>query len=348
MIKLPGPEPAEDGTGRVLHPRHGPHQAHAGTPARRPGSIRRTTTHTSTRPDGLVGDVHVAASGRDLWTAPDGAVSLVGRASMSAVIDFVGDRHLRSLLADPWFPGAASLVGLRVSSGFRKSLDDAWSTDEAAGSLTYQLLDELPVALLVSGFALGAAGLHPPRGSLTITDNADICAGWATGATILTEGEALGYPPVVTGPVAPPLLEPDDPDAWHELSGLEPHAMRRWRRIDLWPDGDTLAVDCFFRDSHMDDRGLETVVHEYRIEAVLDSTTQTFSSSRAHIGALPFIECPLAAPSAGRLVGTPALDLRERVRATFTGPTTCTHLNDTFRSMAAVPALAGAMRSRLH
>jgi hypothetical protein len=32
--------------------------------------------------------------------------------------------------------------------------------------------------------------------------------------------------------------------------------------------------------------------------------------------------------------------LRSRIRETFTGVSTCTHLNDTLRALAALPALA--------
>ena len=52
-------------------------QPASATPARRPGSVRRTTTHDSLRPDGLRGPVSVLAQGRDLRTRPDGATDIV-------------------------------------------------------------------------------------------------------------------------------------------------------------------------------------------------------------------------------------------------------------------------------
>ena len=42
---------------------------------------------------------------------------------------------------------------------------------------------------------------------------------------------------------------------------------------------------------------------------------------------------------ASRLVGTPVSGLRRHVRDTFLGTSTCTHLNDTLRSLEDIPAL---------
>jgi hypothetical protein len=43
--------------------------------------------------------------------------------------------------------------------------------------------------------------------------------------------------------------------------------------------------------------------------------------------------------SAGRLAGNPVAGLRQHVRDTFLGTSTCTHLNDTLRSLEDIPAL---------
>jgi len=55
---------------------------------------------------------------------------------------------------------------------------------------------------------------------------------------------------------------------------------------------------------------------------------------------LPWVECPQAAASAGRLAGRPVADLRPTVRAEFLGPTTCTHLTDTLRALEDVGVLS--------
>jgi hypothetical protein len=149
--------------------------------------------------------------------------------------------------------------------------------------------------------------------------------------------------PVATGPDAPPLVREDDPLAWHELPPLPDTGMRRHRRLDL-ALGDAIEIDAFFRDAHVAPGGRATVVHEYTVAARVDPESLVFTRIEATARALPWIECNPAPASASRLAGRPVGDLRAQVRAEFTGITTCTHLNDTLRSLedleALVPVLA--------
>lgn len=334
-------------TSSVAHPRQGPQDAGAGTPPRRRRSVRRTTTHTCSRPEGLAGNVMVEARGRDLLTRADGTAEVVAAATVEAAVAFARDRTLQSIAVDPPLASPDALLGVRVSSGFRRVLDEAVPDEDRSASLRYQLLDDLPTAVLVSGVAIAAMGYFPPPGRIDFSSRADICAGWATGATILTEAAVLGHPPVVAGPPAPPLLVPTDPAGWHELGAMPRHSTRRWRRIDVWTseaDGaSAVSVEAFFRDSHVDGEGTETVVHEYLVTAELEPGTGVFRSCQAQIRVLPWVECPAAAASAERLAGTGAADLRERIRESFVGTSTCTHLNDTLRALAALPFLAGLL-----
>jgi hypothetical protein len=164
-----------------------------------------------------------------------------------------------------------------------------------------------------------------------------MCAGFADGGTIMAGFDATGRPPIVTGPVAPPLTA-DDRWAWHDLPPLPPHAMRRARRTDVHSGPDP-AVDVVFRDSYVRPDGLETVIHEYVVTVGIDSDRGSIRSIRATPRALPWLECPAAAASAQRLAGAPLAGLRGLVRRTFTGTSTCTHLNDTLRSVEDVPTL---------
>jgi hypothetical protein len=298
--------------------------------------------------------VRVLACGRDLWTGPGGDGETFGEARIEAAVDFVNGRLLKSIRARPPQPSVERLVGLAASGGFRRAVDETIPPGERGGSLAYQLLDDLPTALLVSGVALASAGMYPIRGNFsTMASRADICAGWASGATIMVEGERLGHPPIVIGPAAPPLDSPrSDPLAWHASEPMAPHSTRRCRRIDVWierndqPLGETVRVEAFFRDSQADVDAVETVVHEYLVSAELQPGSLEFVSCDAEIGVLPWVECPSAAASASRVVGTTPGDLRERVRQTFVGTTTCTHLNDTLRALACLDYLAGALADR--
>jgi hypothetical protein len=338
---------------RTLHPRHGIHEPTSGTPARRAGSVRRTSTVDMLRPDGLLGPLVLAGRGRDLRTGPSGGPRTVSEASVRAIVDFAGGRLLRELSTDPGRPLDA-LIGARVGSGFRGRLDEADPELAAEQDLLYLLLDELPVTTLVSGHAVGA-GTSEQAMKATVARQgtpaghagrpgfvADLCAGFATGGTIMTGITDTGLPPVVTGPAALPLDTGDDPDAWHETEPLPPQGMRRTRRIDVLPENPAMpsehaTVDAIFRDSYVLPDGPETVIHEYTLTARIDDGSITNCEARARV--LPWVECPAAVASAGRLAGVPLAGLRRHVRETFTGTTTCTHLNDMLRALEDVPAL---------
>jgi hypothetical protein len=61
--------------------------------------------------------------------------------------------------------------------------------------------------------------------------------------------------------------------------------------------------------------------------------------------ALPWKECNSVTDSAEHLVGATLGDLETTVRTRLTGTVGCTHLNDTFRGLDAVPLLAGFLES---
>ena len=322
-----------------LHPRRGTHDPVAGTPARRPGSIRRTATTDLIRPQGANGDLVLQARGRDLLTTHDDRAVVVAEASVTARIDFMNDRVVREISTSPAIAGVERLVGVRTSLGFRRVVNQIAADEEESASLLYLLLDDVPVATLISGYAVTYAGLRPmPDGRNHLT-HPDLCAGWRTGGTILTEISRSGVSPVVTGPPALSLHRPGDPLAWHDTPLLPPNAMRRHRRLDL-TSGDPLEVDVLFRDSHMSFGGAETIIHEYTVRASVEPTSLRIRDIEAVPHALPFLECPAAADSAPRLAQSAVTGLREKVMQEFLGPTTCTHLNDTLRSLEDVSGLA--------
>lgn len=293
------------------------------------------------RPDGLLGPLHLLGSGRDVVTDSHGRGRFVGGSSLRAVVAFVEGRTLGEISSDPPQARLASLLGTRVSSGFRSLVDEVVPEHRAEATVLYQLLDDLPVAALVSGYVFGAAGARFPATTARRRPIPDVCAGWRSGGTIMLEIDSSGSAPVVTGPVAPPLTSADDPIAWHELAPLPVHGMRRARRLDVSHGDDaTLVVDSGFRDSYMCVDGVETVIHEYTVTATVDARTMTVVAAEATPRVLPWVECPVAAASGTRVAGRRVEELRSVVRTEFTGTTTCTHLNDQLRSLADVAALA--------
>lgn len=325
------------GTGR-LHPRHGIHKPTSGTPARVPGSVRRTATVDMLRPEGVDGPLVLRGHARDLRTGADGTPNVLRDAAMTATVDHVGGGLLTALVTTPDRPALAPLIGRSAGSGFRGAVLAADPALPGRCNPLYQLLDDVPVTTLISGVA--ATSERRRRGEPTpyrriSPFGRDMCAGYADGGTIMNEIDEVGRPPMVTGPVAGEVRT-DDPWAWHELPQLPPHSMRRARRTDVLP-GTRTRVDVFYRDSYVRADGLETVVHEYTVELELEDGA--VHSIRAVPRVLPWVECPVAAASANRLTGLPLSGLRRHVRSAFQGTSTCTHLNDTLRSLEDVPAL---------
>jgi hypothetical protein len=321
--------------------RVGPQDPSIGAPARAPGSVRRTSSVDVARPDGPGGPLEIDARARDLTTAASSHdADLVVEQRLAATLDPF--QELVTVAADPAAPLDA-LLGSRVGPGFRAKAAAAVPGHRRDATRLYLLLDDLPAATLVSGYSLqraGAIGLAEPD---VFAPNRDLCSGWAADATVFQTIEAAHTVPMTIGPAAPSLARAGDPDAWHALPDPAPGTVRRRRRIDVVPDGTgALAVDAMFRDSYFAPDGAQSVVHEYGIVATIDAATLTVTTATAAPRVLPYIECPAAAASAGRIAGLRLDELRDRVRAEWVGTSTCTHLNDLLRSLEDVRALVPA------
>ncbi len=202
------------------------------------------------------------------------------------------------------------------------------------------MLDDIPVATLISGHALAASGLLGNAARSGYLPVADQCAGFVTGGLLMTSYEA-GDPAIVTGPAAPNIDDPNDPNGWHPMAPLPVHGMRRRRRLDVSRhDGAATAhVDATFRDTYVRGDGRETIIHEYTLAATVDADSGVILQAEATPRVLPWQECPAAAASARRIIGMTLDDLHFRVRNDLTGTTTCTHLNDLLRTVADAQAL---------
>jgi hypothetical protein len=239
-------------------------------------------------------------------------------------------------------------------------LDAALGDQAGTRTLLYRLLEELPVAVLISGYAAlyedrslsqavagdRSGGTHAEgRGDRVLPRMpTDVCAGWVAEGVMMRGIERHGEVPIPVGPAAP-ALDPDDAEAWHPMAALAPGGMRRRRLVDVRsdPSGGGVAVHAMFRDSHVGPDGVETVLHQYDVDALVDPVGATFRRCRATPRALPWPECPGAAASAERLVGRRVDEVPGLVRHDLRGTSTCTHLNDLLRSLGDVGVLMAAL-----
>jgi hypothetical protein len=323
--------------------RAGPAHPLESSPARRNGSVRRTTSIDSSRPDAMTGAIEVDARARDYATSKrftrEGQNEQRLRATLGA------DRSLQTVEADPPDSRLTKLIGAVVGPGFRATMTGVLPDHANRRTLLHTLLDDLPGAILVSGYA--TQRVQPPlipagrksEGAFArhVQAAEEMCSGWATDATIMVTFRSTGSVPIPMGPLAPRLERADDPASWHVMATLARQATRRRRRLDLLPpsgDQANWTFDSHFRDSYRDAEGVETAVHEYSVDGWLDVDRSCIGGARAVARVLPWVECPAAVNSASRMAGRSLSDLRSEVRNEFTGTTTCTHLNDSFRVLA--------------
>lgn len=302
---------------------------------RQRGSIRRTS-HIDMHLRG--GELSLAGEARDLITTSAASVT-----SDEARLDAHVDAHgcLSDLTIDPDATPTAALLGQPVAAGFRRAVRDAFPEDVAAGTPLALLLDDLPVATLISGYArLYRGELQTDRARTSLA--ADICSGWRSDGTMMVSVRAGAGVPVTVGPPAPLIADQvrADPNGWHMLPELADGSMRRRRLIDVTVAADLWQVSAMFRDTHVEPGGPETVLHEYALTASIDATDRTFVTCAAIPRVLPWVECPVAAASADQLVGQRVEDVRAFVHREMRGTTTCTHLNDLLRSLGDVGLLA--------
>jgi hypothetical protein len=308
----------------------------AGTPARQPGSLRRTSTVTVTR----VGDgLEMDARARDLQTDVEGDGHVIDEIHLEAVLD--GTRAVRALAVDG--EPATALDGVVVGPGFRRAADVAFPG--AVGHLLGLLLDDLPIGTLLSGYAMvreqERSGVDPREamGAEAALHMADICSGWRSDGVLVTSIRNGRGVNTQEAPLAGVLDDGTDPLAWHDVPVIEREEIRRTRRLDVRHGSTTIDVDAFFRDSYGELDGTQTVLHEYGLAVKIDAATLTVSDAHADAHVLPHVDCWDAPASARQLIGTSVADARRTVRESCTGISSCTHLNDLLVTLSSLPVL---------
>ncbi len=325
----------------------GPHRAVVETPEPAPGSVRRTTSIDMTRPEGFGGPLVADIRGRDLRRHADGELDTIDEIELWVRIDF-GAWEILGIGGASATDEVAALEGTSLRRGYGAAVVAALPAEADARTLLYSALEDLNGANLVSGYALlreGILTMSPEEGSARAELQADICAGWARGGAVVERLRLTGTNAVPRGPEAPDLATVEG--RWHELPLLDAGTVRRLRCLDVRrprTGEDRPVVRAHFRDSYQsaDD---ESVMHEYVVTAELDRADMTIGHLEVDVRVLPWDTCPAAAASAPTLDGTPVRDLPGRVRAELVGPSTCTHLNSTVRSLADVGALMAALEA---
>jgi hypothetical protein len=319
-----------------------------GTPARQPGSVRRTSSIDMVWPGGFGTPLHLVGHARDLITTVAGDAVVVERAQMRATIG--DDRRVEAIETVPERIGIEGLVGAQGGGYLRVAIDRVLPGERQAATPLYLLLDDMAGTSLIAGFAWmrHRPPDAPPRErptELGVRKGRIICSGLRPGGSAhvaFSSGEHGGHAMRHAGP----LVVDGDTLAWHEFPERPVVCVRRQRRVDVIPDGDELMVDAFFRDSSWEPDGTEMVLHEYTVSARVDAATLTLAAVAARPHVLPFPECQWAPEHVTLLLGKPVQTFRTDVQTTLMELQACTHLNDMLRCLAEVPALADALNAQ--
>lgn len=305
-----------------------------------PGAVRRLVRLDVLRtpgqdvPDAHPGGRTVEATAQDLLGTEHGT-EVLDSAHVRVEVDPAG--RVAALHSTPAAP-LDGVVGVPVHGGLRAAARAALAgTDDDSGSAPLAaLLDDVPVAVLVSGYLDVRAGR---LGEATDDLLRDVCAGWRSDGEAFATTRRTGR--AHTGGTATVA----DGRLGQEAPALPADALRRSRWITVTREGAGGRVAAGFRDSCREADGAEGVLHEYTLTARLD-TSGAVHDVRPEPRVLPFSECLLAVPEVVALEGEPAGDLRRRVPRLLPGTRGCTHLNDLLRALSCTPRLLAAVPPR--
>ena len=197
----------------------------------------------------------------------------------------------------------------------------------------------------MSGYALLRGGLlatSVEEGAHRADAQQDVCIGWAEGGDVVTLLRTTGTNAVPTGPPAAAAVVGDG--QWHPLDEPGPHTVRRLRRLDVHAGTAGHVAQAHFRDSYASDAP-EMVMHEYVVDTTVD-VDRRIATIRVDPRVLPWDTCPGAVAGAQQIVGATVDEIPDRVRRELKGPTSCTHLSSTLRSIADIEHLLGLATDR--
>jgi Protein of unknown function (DUF2889) len=311
-------------------------------PLRRPGSVRRTTSIDVHWPGGFDQPSIMEGIARDIFSSPESEVPIVlGEGGYTIKVSPM--REILELAVTPDHENAKEMIGIRGGGASRIALGRIMGAIK--GTPLYQIMDDFAGASLVSGWVQTVWSddwmerMREASSGQVRHKMVDICTGFAEGASSLTEDggpDSAGQSKTEVGS----LVNPGDPQGWHDLQAQTGPCFRRARRIDVWREGGLIHCDVGFQDSGPNRQGTRTAVHEYQVAVTVEPAGMMVTSLEAIPRILPYRECPGAVANIQRLVGRPVADFRQDVLDTLPGILGCTHLNDVLRALADVPILA--------
>src|SRR5690242_4385630 len=123
----------------------------SGTPARLPGSVRRTSTIDMIWSDDRDEPLELVGRARDLLTPVAGPPTVIDEAAM--VVTIPGSRTVGAISVTPPRPGIEGLVGAVGGSDLRNAIERVLPGEREAATPLHFLLDDIAGTSLIAGFA---------------------------------------------------------------------------------------------------------------------------------------------------------------------------------------------------
>ncbi len=319
-------------------------QQESSSPRRRPGTLRRTTTLDVLWPDGIDGMVRFEGIGRDVMTGQDGGLAVVEQISIAVDVDPIG-REVVAVEAHG-SDGAQSVVGARIGRGVREAMQAGMAAEVGRGAPAVQLLDDMTGAWIVGSYAVflwGHGDTGVTLGSTTRRKMEGVCLGFAPGSSAVAADGGVNDRHMSAE--VDDLVDPHDPDGWHDLPSRSGMSLRRARRLDVAVTDNDIMIDSMFQDSSTQPNGGRAGVHQYGVTAIVARDDLVLRQIAADPRILPYGECPMAMLGLPGLVGTTLVGLRDVVPTRLKGVQGCTHLNDAVRALSLMEGRAISMCS---
>lgn len=234
------------------------------------------------------------------------------------------------------------LLGHGAGRGFRAALDRL-RTGSAGERLLRRLLWDVPIMAQVAG-QTALLDHDAARADLVLSRHGtDQCSGWRADGEMIRQVDDNGG--VLVMPLGPEREAPSIAAPWlPDLAPPAPMATRRSRVLEcgapVGPGSNPIVAR--FCDSYADPDGTHRALHEWVVHTDYARADDRFGAVSVDAGRLPWVECPVAGSSAGRLDGLSPAEVDQALGSGFGGISTCTHLNDTLRSLVDVPDLVAA------
>lgn len=319
-------------------------------PARRPGSVRRTSSLQSRWRKDEHKIYRLEGRARDMATDKDGQARIVAHDSISAQVG--SDRRLLSITGGRREATLAGFAGLLTGGEVRKAMAREMADEMEGRTCLFRLLDDLAGAALMALTAWygwkGGVDDYARRANVPSPIDRQVagaCLSFVPGSIAMKE-DGRNHHEICAMADGPLPFSKDDPDGFHPLVPSDGPDAWRLRRTDVWMEGpEEIVADCWFQDSGslFGEADRRRIFHEYSLLARIHQPTMTLVSTDVTPHVLPYTTCRASVTTPNILLDRKIEDFSSLVPSLLGHTAGCTHLNDMLRALPDAGVLARSL-----